>query len=672
MDVRARLREWYFVPLLFFVAAIAYLPYINKFGYFRDDWYLMYSANAMGASAFNHIFAIDRPFRGFLFSLEYSIFGLNPIFYNVFGYIFRVLGALAFLWTLRIIWPDQKRATMLSAMLYLIFPGFLSSPNAIDFQPHQIGLFFAHLSVALSVRAVYGLRPFNKGIFWLLSGLLTIMYLGLVEHFFGVEFFRIAAIFLVTRRRNMDGGFFNWVASTISHFIPFSVGSALFAYWRFFIFESSRKATDLGAQLIIFFESPLLIGINWVDILLKDVFEIVILAWVVPFSNLWDTPLRLRELFYAGILVLLSLFAVSVMLRMEMEEEPNYKIDQDIWFNEAFWLGLISVVTGFIPVILSNRNADLGSLSRYMLASISGAVVILAAFVNQLNSARTRYLMICLLVTTSVLTHYYNGVQWARSSELMKNFWWQVSWRIPQLEVGTTLVANYSHAAIEEDYFVWGPANLLYRPQSMSAKKIRPAIWALVLTREGVNSILANSEPEAVDRRTILTFMDYGNILVVTQPTTSSCVQVLDGRSPSLSEYEQDDIRLIASESNQKHILLNEQTLLPPANIFGAEPEHTWCYYYESASLAYQRGDWNTVLALGEEAQKMGFSAEDSVEWMPFIQAAVYLDDRNTVFELAPKVKKNSFLAPQACEILRNLPNLDLEKKDFVEDVFCR
>jgi hypothetical protein len=666
-------RKWYFVPLLIFISALAYLPHIRDFGYYRDDWYLMYSANALGGSVFKDIYAIDRPARAVLMSFVYSLFGSNPLFYNLSAYVFRVLGALAFLWTLRMLWPRQRLTTLIAATLFLIYPGFLSSPNAIDYQAQQIGLFLAHFSIALNVKAVSGgVRCVHLIVLWLLSILMAWMYLGFVEYFLGLEVFRLAAIAVFAGR---SGGIrtWQWVKKTLFTWLPFSIGPLGFVIWRFFIFSSERKATDLGAQLGVLMDSPLLVGSGWVVTLLKDVFESIVLSWGVPFSNFWDTPERLREFLFSGVLAVLSFFAVLMLLRLEKDEvaESSSNTGDDLWQTEAFWLGLVCVVAGFVPVILSNRNADFGNLSRYMLASSSGAALLIGVFISQFNSRSVRMLILCLLIGQSVLTHYFNGIQWARASEGMREFWWQVSWRIPQLEAGTTLVANYSHTAIEEDYFIWGPANLLYRPQSLDPVKIRPALWGMVLSQESVSSILTKAAPDTIDRRTILAYADYGNVLVLTQPTPLSCVQVLDGRLPSVSEYEQYDIRSVAGESDQSHILLNEQAPPPSVGIFGKEPEHSWCYYYEKASLAYQRGKWKSVLDLGEEAQKMEFSPQDPVEWMPFIQAALYLNDLDTAYSLAPKVKRSPFLAAQACEVLKDLPELNIDTKNFVEDVFC-
>ena len=53
--------------------------------------------------------------------------------------------------------------------------------------------------------------------------------------------------------------------------------------------------------------------------------------------------------------------------------------------------------------------------------------------------------------------------------------------------------------------------------------------------------------------------------------------------------------------------------LYPPPEIFGTEPEHDWCYAYQKAALAKQIGDWETVVALGNEAAAQGI-APDSTE----------------------------------------------------------
>jgi hypothetical protein len=253
----------------------------------------------------------------------------------------------------------------------------------------------------------------------------------------------------------------------------------------------------------------------------------------------------------------------------------------------------------------------------------------------------------------------------------MQEFWWQVSWRVPQLQAGSTLVLNYSHSAIEEDYFIWGPANLIYHPQSTDAAVLRPAISGMVLHPASVTSILAGSEPDVIDRRSIRTVVDYGNILVLSQPTMDSCVQVIDGNFPFVSEYEQYDIQQVAGKSNLDNVITGEGGAVPMQLVFGAEPERGWCYYYQSAALALQRGDLQTVLDLKREAQKNGYAPADPVEWSPFLQAAVLLGDREEILKMARPVKKSLFLEAQACEMLMSMPDVKEETRALIQKTFC-
>jgi hypothetical protein len=67
-------------------------------------------------------------------------------------------------------------------------------------------------------------------------------------------------------------------------------------------------------------------------------------------------------------------------------------------------------VTGFLPVIISNREADFYNYSRYMLPSSSGAVIVLVAVFDQFSARKLRNTIICLLVGFATLTHHFYGL----------------------------------------------------------------------------------------------------------------------------------------------------------------------------------------------------------------------------------------------------------------------
>jgi hypothetical protein len=67
--------------------------------------------------------------------------------------------------------------------------------------------------------------------------------------------------------------------------------------------------------------------------------------------------------------------------------------------------------------------------------------------------------------------------------------------------------------------------------------------------------------------------------------------------------------------------ILPETNIPVPRHIFGREPVHDWCYYYEKADLARDLQDWQTVTALQEEATAKGYQPYNGAELLPFIQA---------------------------------------------------
>jgi 4-amino-4-deoxy-L-arabinose transferase-like glycosyltransferase len=234
------------VLTLIIVAALAYLPLINQIGYSHDDWYLMASARAEGADVFHEIYSVDRPLRAYVLEPAYRLFGQNVLLYNLSAWAFRVLSALLFLWMLRMLWPKHSHGTFMMALLYVLYPGFLSQYNGIDYQPQIISLALAMLSLALTVYAFFE-RGFTYRVAGIsLSILLGILYLGLVEYEAGFEFIRLMGLFILAGR--LATSFRERVLRTIQAWLPYSLILLGFGVWRIFFFQGDRKATNIDVQ----------------------------------------------------------------------------------------------------------------------------------------------------------------------------------------------------------------------------------------------------------------------------------------------------------------------------------------------------------------------------------------------------------------------------------------
>ena len=85
------------------------------------------------------------------------------------------------------------------------------------------------------------------------------------------------------------------------------------------------------------------------------------------------------------------------------------------------------------------------------------------------------------------------------------------------------------------------------------------------------------------------------------------------------------------------------RTLPPPdPEIFGLEPEHDWCYYFQKGDLARQTGDWKTAIALYKEAQKKGLAPSFGTEYIPFIEAYAQTGDWKNADKLTRLAQKTN------------------------------
>jgi hypothetical protein len=81
--------------------------------------------------------------------------------------------------------------------------------------------------------------------------------------------------------------------------------------------------------------------------------------------------------------------------------------------------------------------------------------------------------------------------------------------------------------------------------------------------------------------------------------------------------------------------------------LFGKEPKHGWCYFYEKAELARQQSDWEQVVKFYNQAQKSELSPSVPVENLVFVEALANTGDIDTALKLTDQtVKAQDFLCP--------------------------
>jgi len=661
------------VVFLAVISALVYLPNIGSLTYFKDDWYYIYDGLIAGAKVFHPMFSIDRPARGYFFEIYYSLFGPHALPWHIGAFIWRMLAALGALWLFQILWPAQRKFAFFAALLFALYPGYFWWVSAIEYQPMIASLALQVFSIVLTLKAVqasgYAARvTYAAGA--ILSGWACI---ALVDYAIGMEIFRFLCVYVLVGRNTEP--FMSWSkfvaalkAWAWNLIIPLG-----FILWRIFLFNNERKATDIGLQLGGLFNSPVSTLVNWFLQFFNSILNLAILAWVDQFPR-YFFGMRLRDI-AAGLTVAVAVILLAMLAeRLFGRGDDSMSESAGRAYMEALVIGISGMALGIVPIIMANRHIDLGVFSHYALPASLAAAVALAGFIHFLPSRFVQMVCLCTLIGFAALGHYSISVSAINEENAIEKFWWQASWRAPALRPGTTLVIHYPSGDIGDDgNGVMEAANMIYFPQPHDQIPVRYNISALTLGNASLQDILDGKlYKETVYRSHAMEF-DYGNILVLSQPTPASCVHVIDGQRPLISMSDPGNVLLVSPSSNIKNVLADSAPFIPQDFAFGPEPEHQWCYYFEKAELALQLGDWDQAALLGEEAIGLGLHPEDRSEWIPFLEAYALTGNEQRVKQTAPKINADRFLRLQACDRLSAIETpLTPEVRELISTLYCR
>jgi hypothetical protein len=206
----------------------------------------------------------------------------------LYALLWRFIGGLAFFWILRLIWPNHKYITTLMAVLFIVYPGFLSQPNANTKQNHLYGFGTALLSIALMLQAMKTNKQGWKVFCFIMSLLLTANYLFIYEYMIGFEATRLILLGYVLYQDGIRK-FSSLAREILKRIWPYWVVTAGFLYWRVFIFEGSRNATDVSGLAGNYLNNFRFMIVRLIVETAKDFLDTSIFAWFVQPYQLFST-----------------------------------------------------------------------------------------------------------------------------------------------------------------------------------------------------------------------------------------------------------------------------------------------------------------------------------------------------------------------------------------------
>jgi len=234
------------------------------------------------------------------------------------------------------------------------------------------------------------------------------------------------------------------------------------------------------------------------------------------------------------------------------------------------------------------------------------------------------------------------------------------------------LVVNYAGLNYADGSdIVWGPANFIYYSQPQSQVPVTVPIAAARMEADTTRNILEGAQLDLTYIVVNNIQYNFENLLVISMPAENSCIHVVDAQWAELSITDPALIALSAPKSRIENVLVDEKLHTPPAIVFGEEPLHGWCYYYQKAQLARQKTDWNAISKIAGEVTRLNLHPNDQVEWMPFLQAAAMSGEVKQVKQISTRINVEKLYKQQACQNLRAMDGLTPETQDAVSELFC-
>ena len=642
---------------------LSYGILIPQLGFYRDDWYMLLAGQTEGAQGIIKLFAIDRPLIGYIYALDYALLGSSVIGWHLYALFLRLLGSIGFFYLLRAIWPEKKFETTIATLLFVVYPGFLQQPNAATFKNLLLGYDLAIFSILATIMAVKNKNRWMLILWTSLALLFALLYFGIFEAMIGLEGARVLLLWYVLWNKSGDAPK-KTILPTLKYSMPYILLASAFAFWRVFLFESERRATDVGVLFSGYGASPLHSLLGIIIETSKDIWEATVLAWFVPFYQFTRVS-EYRELGTAVVLAVLAVVGVFLYIEYAKRRELFHETETGRFAPLGsrpergkgsaevawMWMGILIVAMAVLPIVVSGRNISFEvQWDRYAYHATIGIILALTGFIFYALRASARWIIPLVLIGMSVVTHYFSADYYRDYWSYNRELWWQMSWRAPMLKEQTMVFVSMPFG-FAEDYEVYGPANMVYYPGEgikVSAEVLNAS--TAVLIQQGV-------EEGGNYNRDVYVPKDYSKSLIVAFPTNGSCLHVLDGRQVELPGYSGDGIVTdVASYSRIDQIDAAHAPPIVPRQIFGREPEHGWCYYYQKMNLARQMEDWQAVAQLADEAQFLDLRPEDYSEWVPALEAYATLGEVKKARQAAAIIKSDRNIRFYLCRQLEKGP----------------
>ncbi|MGD8456377.1 MAG: hypothetical protein PVF83_08340 [Anaerolineales bacterium] len=625
--------NWLILLLLLIVVVICYGLLIPWLGFYFDDWPLIYVYKTRGLSGFVDFYQYDRPLLIWTHALTFPFIGTSRVGWHIAALFFRWLTVAAMWWTLYGLWPSSKRRITWMAIIFAVYPAFFQQPVSVNYS--QVFLISTFVFISLGSMIWAYRKPKYYWPFTILSWGGAALHLFTVESWFGLELLRPVLLWYVLNEGNQKVA--DHIRRTIKKWLPFLLLLIVYIIWRFFFLELPGGGSNSPILLVDLISSPFSTFYSLFETVFKDVSYLIIYVWALtldPNAMVFSQPFVLFSWIIVFAAAVCLFFWMKKTRIFESESQSNNEITR-----QGLFLGIYGILVGFLPVWIAGRSLVGRSWTdRFALFPMFGASILVVALLNTLVKNMHKTVILCVFVGLAVGAQLRNenSFRWEWNEQVQ--FYWQLYWRTPNIEPGTSIMNEDALFRYTSKYSASMALNTLY-PSNVESQNDLP-YWVFELQDEISDSTDRFTKGEVLKdgiRNYQFTGHSRDSLILFYEPSSNKpgeCLWVLssvDENNIYLPYY----TNLIVGSANFDRIDVNgEYDWKPDEGIFGPEPAHTWCYYYQKASLARQLSDWGKVTELLEEAEALGFQAKNPYEFFPFIEGYAHQGEWETAQEL--------------------------------------
>jgi len=653
---------------LFCITILAYGLFAAQQGFAWDDWVFAWIPRYSGIDGMHRYYSVDRPILAYLFAFTTSVISPSPLAWQIFAIFWRGMSSIALWWSLGLVWPENKKRNFLVALFSLLYPGFSQHSIAIAYGHYSLLQTAFWASIGLMI---IGIKKRNW-IALLVSFILAAWQLFSAEYYFGLEILRPIFIWIsLTKAENP----IERHKKTLFTLVPYILIDLGFLYWRIFIFGFNSYQPDLINDLQAADQQTLS---NLPITIFNALYTTTIKAW----SLIFQFPSVLEggvKLFAAYLLIVAVIFGFLVYFLSKQ------KAGDEISHNNIQWIiaAALSLLTAGIPFYITQLPILLVfSNDRFTMPFIFGSSILLVLILERIPGQTYRTLAISFIAALAVGMQIQYAYQFRQDWNLQKSFFWQMVWRIPDLEPGTTFLSDDSSIQYSTDTSLTFPINWIYNPNNPDGEIKYNYFYISSRLNGSLPSLKKGLPIEKTYRMTV--FHGSTDKLLLLQFSPPSCLHILDpiyhkdiptapnsiettklmsaAGVPLLSRKSAQALHL----SNTAQIIPNPGDLaIPPKFIFGPEINRGWCYYFQKADLARQLNDWQEVAAIGDKVFAIPYVPDDVSEYLPFIEAYARVGRLDDARELTLKTANSMpILKPALCGVWVRIEQVSNDQTD--------